>query len=63
MQKVVVSIDYYLFNVLKNKTIHKIFMKGVNGFPFQATCFPVGEHQKPSTLTLKKVSFLATVFK
>ena len=34
--------DYYLFKVLK-QTINKIFMKGGNGFPLQATFFPVGE--------------------
>ena len=29
--------------VLKNKTIHRVLVTGENGFPLQATCFPVGE--------------------
>ncbi|KUF36792.1 hypothetical protein AK833_02475 [Lysinibacillus sp. F5] len=33
------------FIVLKNKTIHRIFVKGEKGFPLQATCFPVGERR------------------
>ncbi|PKU53180.1 hypothetical protein CRI88_02300 [Lysinibacillus fusiformis] len=27
--------------MLKNKTIHRIFVKGENGFPLQITYFPV----------------------
>ncbi|PKU51632.1 hypothetical protein CRI88_13135 [Lysinibacillus fusiformis] len=34
--------------MLKNKTIHSIFVKGENGFPLQATCFPVGERRAAS---------------
>jgi len=33
----------FLCIALKNKTIHKIFVKDENGFLLQATCFPVGE--------------------
>ena len=38
------------FIVLKNKTIHSIFVKGENGFPLQATCFPVGERRAASSV-------------
>jgi len=67
------------FIVLKNKTINRIFVKGENGFPLQATCFPMGERRaassapasfrgyptgiKPSTQTYKSVTFLEKVFK
>jgi len=37
------------FIVLKNKTINRIFMKGENGFPLQATCFPMGERRAASS--------------
>ncbi|PKU52434.1 hypothetical protein CRI88_08710 [Lysinibacillus fusiformis] len=38
------------FIVLKNKIIHRIDVKGENGFPWQATCFPVGEPLRVRTL-------------
>jgi len=40
----------YLFIVLKNKQSIE-FVKGENGFPLQATCFPVGERRAASSAT------------
>jgi len=40
------------FIVLKNKIINRIFVKGVNGFPLQAICFPVGERRAASSAPL-----------
>ncbi|PKU52568.1 hypothetical protein CRI88_09645 [Lysinibacillus fusiformis] len=37
--------------VLKNKTINRLFVKGENRFPLQATCFPVGERRAASSAT------------
>ncbi|WP_231744954.1 hypothetical protein, partial [Lysinibacillus sp. F5] len=37
--------------MLKNKTIHRIYVKGEKGFPLQATCFPVGERRAASSAT------------
>ena len=41
----------YIFIVLKNKTINRIFVKSENEFPLQATCFPVGERRIASSAT------------
>jgi hypothetical protein len=40
----------YLFIVLKYKQSIE-FVKGENGFPLQATCFPVGERRAASSAT------------
>ncbi|PKU52925.1 hypothetical protein CRI88_00930 [Lysinibacillus fusiformis] len=37
--------------VLKNKTIHSIFVNGEKGFPLEAICFPVGERRAVSSAT------------
>ena len=36
---------------VENKTNNRIFVKGENGFPLQATCFPVGERRAASSAT------------